>query len=149
MSKYYFRDIDGSLVTVRGQLLIVIGEPTAKLAQEVADAYMHICPPDEGHPLFFTCFKMPECFQYSVTSVKTISRNYHKDPLSRSRLGICSLDDLKLTRQELIKTIDIMTSWSADVDDCRLCSLTSYLAEVQSRITTRSKAAALKAVGKE
>lgn len=149
MTRYYFRDIDGSLVTVRGQLLIVNGEPTAKLAEEVAFSYFKVCPPDAGHPLFFTCFKVPDCFQYAGHSVKSIVRNYHQDPLTRSRLGICSIDELKLTRQEVIKCIDIMTSWSADVDDNRLYSLTSYLAEVQARITTRSKAAARKAAGKE
>lgn len=47
------------------------------------------------------------------------------------------------------KTIDLMTSWSADTDDRRLNSLTSYLAEVQARITSRAEAAARNAAGKE
>ena len=148
MTRYYFRDINSSLVTVRGQLLIVIGEPTARLAEEVALSYFKVCPPADGHPLFFTCFKVPECFE-CTQKVKQIVRNYHKDPLHRSRLGICSLEELKLTRQEVVKTIDIMTSWSADTDDRRLNSLTSYLAEVQARITSRAEAAARNAAGKE
>lgn len=75
--QWYLRGIDSELLTVRGKLLIVEGEPDSRHAWEVAKHYIDVIGGDVDDLYFHTAFRVPDCFEANDRDIIKICRNYH------------------------------------------------------------------------
>lgn len=99
---WYLRGIDSELLTVRGKLLIVRGEPTSRCAWDVAKHYLEIIGGDVDDLSFHTAFKIPYCFRTESRDAIIISRNYRTQPPDHDALR-------KMTDEELMLAIENIT----------------------------------------
>lgn len=112
---WYLRGIDSELLTVRGKLLIVEGEPDSRHAWEVAKHYIEIIGGDVDDLYFHTAFRVPDCFEANDRDILKICRNFHSMTQDASFWR-------QLTDEELLKAMSslilcLQYAAISDIDD--------------------------------